>query len=214
MPRGTASSRMILVPRDTPGVRIVRPLTVFGYDDRDHGGHAEIAFDDVRVPAANLIGGEGDGLRDRAGPARARAASTTACARSGMAERALVARARARDAARTRSAARSPSRASCASGSPSPASSSRRCGCSCSRPPGSWTPSATAQAMTEIQAIKIAVPRAVQQILDRAIQVFGAAGLSGRQPLAEMFAGVRSLRLADGPDEVHLNALGKAEFGR
>jgi acyl-CoA dehydrogenase len=69
-------------------------------------------------------------------------------------------------------------------------------------------------AMTEIQAIKIAVPRAVQQILDRAIQVFGAAGLSADQPLAEMFAGARALRLADGPDEVHLNALGKAEFGR
>ena len=57
-------------------------------------------------------------------------------------------------------------------------------------------------------------PRAVQQILDRAIQVFGGAGLSEDYPLAEMFAGVRSLRLADGPDEVHLNALGKAEFGR
>jgi acyl-CoA dehydrogenase len=69
-------------------------------------------------------------------------------------------------------------------------------------------------AMTEIQAIKIAVPRAVQQILDRAIQVFGGAGLSEDQPLAEMFAGVRALRLADGPDEVHLSALGKAEFGR
>ena len=63
-------------------------------------------------------------------------------------------------------------------------------------------------AMTEIQAIKIAVPRAVQQILDRAIQLFGAAGLSGDQPLAEMFAAARALRLADGPDEVHLASLG------
>ena len=70
------------------------------------------------------------------------------------------------------------------------------------------------KAMTEIQAIKIAVPRAVQQILDRAIQVFGAAGVSSDQPLAEMFAGARSLRLADGPDEVHLNALGRAELRR
>jgi acyl-CoA dehydrogenase len=69
-------------------------------------------------------------------------------------------------------------------------------------------------AMTEIQAIKIAVPRAVQQILDRAIQVFGAAGLSADQPIAEMFAGARALRLADGPDEVHLSALGRAELGR
>ena len=69
-------------------------------------------------------------------------------------------------------------------------------------------------AMTEIQAIKIAVPRAVQQILDRAIQLFGAAGLSGDQPLAEMFAGARALRLADGPDEVHLASLGRAQLHR
>jgi acyl-CoA dehydrogenase len=67
-------------------------------------------------------------------------------------------------------------------------------------------------AMTEIQAIKIAVPRAVQQILDRAIQLFGAAGLSGDQPLAEMFAAARALRLADGPDEVHLASLGRAQL--
>ena len=67
-------------------------------------------------------------------------------------------------------------------------------------------------AMTEIQAIKIAVPRAVQQIVDRAIQVFGAAGLSEDQPLAAMYAAARSLRIADGPDEVHLSSLGKAEL--
>ena len=67
-------------------------------------------------------------------------------------------------------------------------------------------------AMTEIQAIKIAVPRAVQRILDRAIQVFGGAGVSSDTPLAELFAGVRTLRLADGPDEVHLNGLGRAQL--
>jgi len=66
--------------------------------------------------------------------------------------------------------------------------------------------------MTEIQAIKIAVPRAVQRILDRAIQVFGGAGVSSDTPLAELFAGVRTLRLADGPDEVHLNGLGRAQL--
>ena len=69
-------------------------------------------------------------------------------------------------------------------------------------------------AMTEIQAIKIAVPRAVGQILDRAVQVFGAAGVSGDHPLAELLAGVRTLRLADGPDEVHLASLGRAELRR
>ena len=68
------------------------------------------------------------------------------------------------------------------------------------------------KAMTEIQAIKIAVPRAVQQILDRAIQVHGGAGVSSDTPLAEMYAGLRSLRLADGPDEVHLSSLGRAQL--
>ena len=69
-------------------------------------------------------------------------------------------------------------------------------------------------AMTEIQAIKIAVPRAVQAVLDRAIQVFGAAGVSSDVPLAALWAGSRALRLADGPDEVHLSSLGRAEFRR
>ncbi len=68
------------------------------------------------------------------------------------------------------------------------------------------------QAMTEIQAIKIAVPRAVQTIIDRAIQVHGAAGVSSDTPLAELYAGIRSLRIADGPDEVHLSSLGRAEL--
>ena len=72
---------MILVPLDTPGVEIVRTLPVFGYD-QGHGGHCEVLFDDVRVPASNMLGEEGSGLRDRAGAARARAGSTTACARS------------------------------------------------------------------------------------------------------------------------------------
>ncbi|GAB4004350.1 hypothetical protein GCM10029992_48980 [Glycomyces albus] len=70
------------------------------------------------------------------------------------------------------------------------------------------------RAMTEIQAIKIAVPRAVQRILDQAIQLFGAAGVSGDEPLAGMFAGARAMRLADGPDEVHSAALGRAELRR
>src|SRR5207342_2973148 len=68
------------------------------------------------------------------------------------------------------------------------------------------------KAMTEIQAIKVAVPRAVQRILDRAIQVYGGAGVSGDTPLAGLYAGIRTLRLADGPDEVHLNSLGRAEL--
>ena len=203
---------MILVPRDTPGVEIVRPLTVFGYDDRDHGGHAEIAFHDVRVPATNLIGGEGDGFaiaQARLGPGRIHH-----CMRAiGMAEHALA-------LVRERAASR------VAFGRPLAEQGVVREWVAESRIQieslrllvlkTAWLMDTVGnrEAMTEIQAIKIAVPRAVQQILDRAIQVFGGAGVSDDTPLAEMFAGSRVLRLADGPDEVHLSALGKAEFRR
>jgi acyl-CoA dehydrogenase len=201
---------MVLVPRDAPGVTVVRPLTVFGYDDRDHGGHAEITFDDVRVPASSLLGGAGEGFavaQARLGPGRVHH-----CMRAlGMAERAL---ALAAERARTR----------VAFGRPLAEQGVVR----------EWVATARIEvealrllvlktawlmdtvgnrkAMTEIQAIKIAVPRAVQAILDRVMQLFGAAGLSGDQPLAEMFAAARALRLADGPDEVHLRALGRAEL--
>ena len=73
---------MVLVPRDTPGLTVVRPMTVFGYDDHEHGGHAELRFEDVRVPAANLVGDEGRASRSPR-PGSAPAGSTTACARSG-----------------------------------------------------------------------------------------------------------------------------------
>jgi acyl-CoA dehydrogenase len=203
---------MILVPRDTPGVTIVRPLTVFGYDDRDHGGHAEIALDEARVPAANLIGDEGDGFaiaQARLGPGRIHH-----CMRAlGMAERALsLVRERAVDrVAFGRTLSEQGVLREWVAESRIQLESLRLLVLKTA-----WLMDTVGNraAMTEIQAIKIAVPRAVQLILDRAIQVFGGAGLSEDFPLAEMFAGVRSLRLADGPDEVHLNALGKAEFGR
>jgi acyl-CoA dehydrogenase len=203
---------MILVPRDTPGVTIVRPLTVFGYDDRDHGGHAEIAFDEARVPASNLIGGEGDGFaiaQARLGPGRIHH-----CMRAlGMAERALLlVRQRALDrVAFGRTLSEQGVLREWVAESRIQLESLRLLVLKTA-----WLMDTVGNraATTEIQAIKVAVPRAVQQILDRAIQLFGGAGLSEDFPLAEMFAGVRSLRLADGPDEVHLNALGKAEFGR
>ncbi|ROS78428.1 acyl-CoA dehydrogenase family protein [Cellulomonas sp. PhB143] len=203
---------MVLVPRDTPGVRIVRHLTTFGYDDRDHGGHAEIAFDDVRVPAANLVGGEGDGFaiaQARLGPGRIHH-----CMRAiGMAERAL---ALVRERARGRVAFHRPI---AEQGVVREWVAESRIQLEALRLlvlKTAWLMDTVGnkQAMTEIQAIKIAVPRAVQTILDRSIQVFGAAGLASDQPIAEMFAGARALRLADGPDEVHLSALGKAEMRR
>lgn len=201
---------MVLVPRDTPGVRVVRPLTVFGYDDRDHGGHAEIVFEDVRVPVGNILAGEGQGFaiaQARLGPGRIHH-----CMRSlGMAERAM-------DLVVERATSR------IAFGKPLADQGVVREWVAESRLQiealrllvlkTAWLMDTVGNraAMTEIQAIKIAVPRAVQQILDRAIQLFGAAGLSGDQPLAEMFAAARALRLADGPDEVHLASLGRAQL--
>ncbi|WP_020013070.1 acyl-CoA dehydrogenase family protein [Promicromonospora sukumoe] len=203
---------MVLVPRDTPGVTVLRGLTVLGYDDRDHGGHAEIVFDDVRVPVSALLGGEGEGFamaQARLGPGRIHH-----CMRAlGTAERAL-------DLVRERAAER------VAFGAPLADQGVVREWVATSRIEiealrllvlkTAWLMDTVGNkaAMTEIQAIKIAVPRAVGQILDRAVQVFGAAGVSGDHPLAELLAGVRTLRLADGPDEVHLASLGRAELRR
>jgi acyl-CoA dehydrogenase len=203
---------MVLVPRDAPGVTIVRPLTVLGYSDRDHGGHAEVLFDGVRVPAANLLGGEGEGFamaQARLGPGRIHH-----CMRAiGMAERAL-------DLGRERANAR------VAFGRPLAEQGVLR----------EWFAEARIEieanrllvlktawlmdtvgnraAHAEIQAIKIAVPRMLERIVDRMMQLFGGAGVSGDLPLAEFAAAARVLRLADGPDEVHLNALGRSELKR
>jgi acyl-CoA dehydrogenase len=201
---------MILVPRHAPGVRIVRPLSVFGYDDRDHGGHAEIAFDDVRVPAGNLIGEEGSGFaiaQARLGPGRIHH-----CMRAlGMGERALSL---VRERANQRQAF---GRTLADQGVVREWAAESRIQLEALRLlvlKTAWLMDTVGnrQAMTEIQAIKIAVPRAVQTIIDRAIQVFGAAGVSSDTPLAELYAGIRSLRIADGPDEVHLASLGRAEL--
>jgi acyl-CoA dehydrogenase len=201
---------MILVPRDAAGVHIVRPLSVFGYDDRDHGGHAEVAFDEVRVPVENLIAGEGDGFaiaQARLGPGRIHH-----CMRAlGMGERALalmIERASSRHAF---------GRALSEQGVVREWIAEARIQLEALRLlvlKTAWLMDTVGNrhAMTEIQAIKIAVPRAVQQIIDRAIQLHGGAGVSSDTPLAELYAGVRSLRIADGPDEVHLASLGRAQL--
>lgn len=198
----------ILVPRDAPGVEIVRPLSVFGYDDRDHGGHAEIAFHDVRVPATNIIVGEGEGFaiaQARLGPGRIHH-----CMRLiGMAERALemmLERSRERVAFGRRLADQGGVRVWVAEA---------RIRIEMLRLlvlKTAWLMDTVGNraAHTEIQAIKIEVPRTVQQIIDDAIQLHGGIGVSADTPLAELFAQARSLRLADGPDEVHLQTLGRA----
>lgn len=203
---------MILVPRDTPGVEIVRGMQVLGYDDHDHGGHAEMVFHDVRVPASNLIAGEGDGFfiaQARLGPGRIHH-----CMRSiGMAERAIELMCERVEGRVT-------------FGRPLADQGVIREWIARSRIEieqlrlltlkAAWLMDTVGVrgAHTEIQAIKIAAPLTVQGILDRAMQAFGAMGLSQDTPLAGMFAGIRTLRLADGPDEVHLSALGKHEVKR
>ncbi len=201
---------MVLVPRDTPGLTVVRGMTVYGYADDDHGGHAEVVFEDVRVPAENLVGGEGEGFaiaQARLGPGRIHH-----CMRLiGMAERALELTCR-RVLERT------------AFGRPLADQGVVREWIARSRVEieqlrllvlkTAWLMDTVGNrgAHTEIQAIKIATPRTVEGILDRAIQAHGAAGVSQDLPLAGWLAGARSLRLADGPDEVHLRSLGRAEL--
>ncbi|MEW2546428.1 acyl-CoA dehydrogenase family protein [Streptomyces sp. NPDC047002] len=203
---------MVLVPRDTPGVEVRRGMRVFGYDDGHHGGHAEIVFDHARVPAANLVGEEGGGFaiaQARLGPGRIHH-----CMRLiGMAERAIALMCE-RAVSRT------------AFGRPIAAQGVVRNWIADARVTveqlrllvlkTAWLMDTVGNrgAHTEIQAIKIATPRAVLEILDRAIQLHGAGGVSQDYPLAELWAHARTLRLADGPDEVHQRSLARRELAR
>jgi acyl-CoA dehydrogenase len=203
---------MILVPRDTPGVTVVRGMQVYGYDDNDHGGHAEVLFENVRVPADNLIGGEGEGFaiaQARLGPGRIHH-----CMRAiGVAELAIemmCARAQERVAFGKSLADQGVIRNWIAHS---------RVMIEQARVlvlKTAWLMDTVGNkgAHTEIQAIKIATPQAVEWILDKAIQVHGAGGLSQDFPLAHAAALMRTLRIADGPDEVHINALARSELRR
>jgi acyl-CoA dehydrogenase len=199
---------MVLVPMDTPGVEVVRALPVFGYQDQE--GHCEIAFRDVRVPVTNLVGEEGGGFaiaQARLGPGRIHH-----CMRAiGIAERAVELMCR-----------RAVSRV--AFGRPLAAQGVVR----------EWIAEARIDieqarllvlktawlidtagsrgAATEIAAIKAVVPRMTCRILDRAIQLHGGGGVSDDFPLAALYAGSRTLRIADGPDEVHLRTVGRREL--
>ena len=203
---------MVLVPRDTPGLEILRGMEVFGYDDHEHGGHAELRFTDVRVPVENLIGAEGAGFaiaQARLGPGRIHH-----CMRSiGVAETAIALmceRAEARTAFGRTLSQQGVVRDWIAE------SRVRLEQLRLLVLKTAWLMDSVGAkgAHTEIQAIKIATPSTVQWILDKAIQVHGAGGLSQDFPLASAYAGIRTLRFADGPDEVHKNSLAKAEIAR
>ncbi len=202
---------MILVPADTPGITIVRPLPVFGYDDAPHG-HCEIRFDNVRVPAANMLLGEGRGFeiaQGRLGPGRIHH-----CMRAiGVAERALelmCRRLNGRVAFGKRLSEQGVWRERIAEA---------RIRIDTARLltlKAAWLMDTVGNksAQSEIAMIKVLAPNVAQDVLDWAIQAHGAAGVSGDFPLAYQWAANRTLRLADGPDEVHRNAIAKLELGR
>ena len=199
---------MVLVPIDTAGVTVERNLLVFGYVDQH--GHAEVTFKDVRVPVANLIGQEGAGFaiaQARLGPGRVHH-----CMRAiGMAERALsmmIARANSR-VAFGKELSHQGTIQNWIAESRIEIEQARLLVLKCA-----WmidTQGAKA-ARKEIAAIKVAVPRMAQQVVDRAIQVHGGAGVSQDTVLAAMYAGIRTLRIVDGPDEVHIRDIARMEI--
>ncbi len=203
---------MVLVPTDTPGVEVRRGMTVFGYSHAPHGGHAEIAFHDVRVPAANLLGTEGGGFamaQARLGPGRIHH-----CMRLiGMAERALELMCR---RALDRVAFGRPLADQGVVGEWIAESRVRLEQLRLLVLKTAWLMDTVGNkgAHTEIQAIKIATPSTVEWILDKAIQLHGAAGVSQDTILPELWAHARTLRLADGPDEVHRRSLARRELRR
>ena len=206
-----AQQSMILVPADTPGLGVVRPLSVFGYDDAPHG-HMEVLFDNVRVPVGNVLLGEGRGFeiaQGRLGPGRIHH-----CMRLvGMAERALALMCQ-----------RTSSRV--AFGKPLAAQTvtqeriaEARCKIDMARLltlKAAWMMDQGGNkfARNEIAMIKVVAPNMACEVIDWAMQAHGAAGVCEDFPLAYLYACARTLRFADGPDEVHRNAIAKLELGR
>jgi acyl-CoA dehydrogenase len=209
-PRHSQQS-MIVVPADAPGIRIVRPLNVFGYDDAPHG-HVEMYFENVKVPAGNILLGEGRGFeiaQGRLGPGRIHH-----CMRLiGLAERSLELMCR-----------RASSRV--AFGKPVAAQTvtqeriaEARCRIDMARLltlKVAWMMDVAGNkaAKAEIAMIKVVAPSMACQVIDWAMQAHGGGGMCQDFPLANFYAGARTLRFADGPDEVHRNAIAKIELGK
>jgi acyl-CoA dehydrogenase len=203
---------MILVPKDTPGVVVLRSTSLFGYDDGPHGGHAEVIYDNVRVPAGSLLGEEGEGFRlaqERLGPGRIHHAMRAI----GMAERALEMMCR-------RVASRSTfGRPIIEHGVVQRWISEARVRIEQVRLlvlKTAWLMDTVGNrgARIEVSAIKIAAPEMATWVIDRAIQAHGGAGVSQDFLLAELYAVARILQIADGPDEVHHMAIARRESRR
>ena len=201
---------MILVPRDTPGVTVKRGMLVFGYTDGTHGGHAEVIFDNARVPRENMIAGEGQGFaiaQARLGPGRIHH-----CMRLiGAAERAL-------ELMCTRAASRTAFGKTLAEqGVVQDWIAESRVRIEQARLlvlKTAWLMDTVGNkgAHTEIQAIKIVTPAMAEWVIDKAIQTHGGGGVSQDFPLAHLWANARTLRFADGPDEVHKRSLARREL--
>ncbi|WP_405572169.1 acyl-CoA dehydrogenase family protein [Streptomyces phaeochromogenes] len=199
---------MLLIPRDTPGITVLRDLPMFGYTDRC--GHGDVLFEDVRVPASGLLGGEGEGFalaQGRLGPGRMHYAMRAV----GFAERALELMCR-RTLTRT------------AFGGALAEQGVVREWIARSRIEieqlrllvlkSAWLmdTSGNAAARTEVAAIKVAALEVAHRVVDRAVQAHGAAGVSDDTVLARLFAITRALKIADGPDEVHLRTVARREL--
>ncbi|CAH2283051.1 acyl- dehydrogenase family member 11 [Pelobates cultripes] len=201
---------MIIVPMDSKGVEIVRALKVFGYEDTPHGGHFEVHFNDVRVPVSNLILGEGRGFeiaQGRLGPGRIHHCMRTI----GAAESALQLMC-ARAAQRKTFGKRLYQHEVVAHWIAESRIAIEQARLLTLRAAKAIDTVGSARARKEIAMIKVVAPRMACAVADRAIQVFGGAGVSQDFPLAFMYAAVRTLRIADGPDEVHLSAIAKMEL--
>jgi alkylation response protein AidB-like acyl-CoA dehydrogenase len=206
-----AQQSQIIVPTNTPGFRVERMLSVFGYDERPIG-HAEVVLENVRVPVENLIAGEGRGFeiaQGRLGPGRIHHCMRTI----GVAERAL-------ELMTKRLLSRTAFKKALAEHSVweqrigEARTNIEMCRLLVLKAAWMMDEAGAKNAKSEIAQIKVAAPRMALQILDDAIQAFGAAGVSADTPLAEMYGMVRTLRIADGPDEVHNRTVARLEYAK